>query len=479
MGAIDVFRACTSRATGKVLVGVVVLAATAARPATAQPPEVDAKCQLACVKDECSEFTNEEKLLRAECIRNCRKECTKVPPVTVLRPRYLVMSILYAPPGCTSTETARCAATSSVEYGQSSSNGTKVSTSSAFKIGMSVTYDAKLPIGPFEASTGFEVSQSDSTSTTLSKSKTFGLEVSGNKDGVNHGQDRFVLLLNPAIAVRQQGNKVSWNVGHTGSSALLFEVFASELKDPSTMRPPVASQLQALGFTNADFQAILKADPFAAGEPIDPNRYVPTTWTFPYEPALASTDCNGGVCSCVSFTQALKNDFAIERAKSSSFEFSISMSATVGLSQLTSLKHTTTFGTTNSSSTANTTGSSQSASATVVCPSTTYDGPVFMEVLWDTIYGSFVFVPLELSAKAAFHQGKVVDPSGRPSRGQRVDLEIGGRTFHTFTDRNGGYRFVGEKKAFASTLTTGMLTVNGKKQQVRLFSSEPTVIPMQ
>jgi hypothetical protein len=296
---------------------------------------------------------------------------------------------------------------------------------------------------------------------------------------VNHGQDRFVLLLNPAIGVSVQGSKVTWNVGHTGPSGRLFELFASELKDPSTMRPPVASQLQALGFTNEDFQTILSADPFAAGLPIDPNRYVPTTWTFPYEPALASSDCNGGVCSCISFTQALKNDLETEHAKGASLEFSISMSETVGLSAISSLKHTTTFGTTNSSSTANTTGSSQAASATVVCPSTTYNGPVFMEVLWDTVYGSFVFVPLQLSAKATVQRGKVMDAAGKPARAQRVDLTLGGKTYHTFTDRSGGYRFVVGKNQVGSALKTGTLTVKGKRQTVKLFGNEPTVIRTQ
>jgi hypothetical protein len=455
-------------------VGAALLIAFTSWRADAQ--QVDAKCQQACVKENCSDFTNAEKLLRAECIRNCRTECTKAPPVTFLRPRYLVMSILYAPPGCTSTDTARCAATSSVEYAQSSSNGTKMSTTSAWKTGMSVTVNAKLPAGPFEASAGFTVSQSDSTSRTLSKSETLTLKVAGNADGVNHGQDRFVLLLNPVVAVTVQGSQVAWNVGHTGSSAQLFEVFASELKDPSTMRPPVASQLQALGFTNDDFQTILSADPFAAGSPVDPARYVPTTWTFPYEPALASSDCNGGVCSCVSFTQALKNDLQTEHATGGSLEFAVSMSETVGIGLISTLKHTTTFGTTNSASTANTTGSSQSATATVVCPSTTYTGPVFMDVLWDTVYGSFVFTPLELAAKTTVQRGTIVDAAGRPARAERVDLTVAGRTFHTFTDRNGGYRVVVGKKQIGSAVKTGTLTVKGKTQKVTLFANEPTVI---
>ncbi|HEX5758463.1 MAG TPA: hypothetical protein VF121_04675 [Thermoanaerobaculia bacterium] len=479
MAVIDASVVSNNRAVGQALLGAVMLFAMTRLPANAQPGQVDTKCNRECFAENCSQFTNEEKLLRAECSRKCRAQCTKPPPVKVIRPRYFIMAIVYAPPGCTSTATLKCAATSLVDYAQTSSNGTKLSTKSAFKIGMSVSVNAKLPVGPLDASTGFTVSQTDSTSRTISKSQTLGIKVSGNADGVDHGQDQFVLLLNPAIAVNVQGNNVTWNVGHTGPSALLFTVFASELKDPSTMRPPVARQLQTLGFTNEDFQTILSADPFAANLPIDPKRYVPTTWTFPYEPALASADCNGGVCSCISFTQALKNDFQTEKATESSLELSISLSTGAGLSDILSVKQANTFTTTNSSSRANTTGSSQSATTTVVCPSTTYDGPVFMEVNWDTIYGSFVFVPLELAAKATVHQGKIMEGSGKPARGQLVDLTLGGRTFHTFTDRNGGYRFVVGKKEVGGLRRHGTLTVKGKKQRVRLFSNKPTVIRTQ
>jgi hypothetical protein len=476
MAVIDSSVLSNNRAVGQVLLGAIMLLTMTCHPAYAQPGQVDAKCNRECFKENCSEFTNGEKLLRAECSRKCRAQCTKPPPVEVIHPRYFIMAIVYAPPGCTSTATAQCAATSGVDYAQTSSNGTKLSTKSAFKVGMSVSVNAKLPVGPFDASTGFTVSQTDSSSRTISKSQTQDIKVSGNADGVDHGQDQFILLLNPEIAINVQGNNVTWNVGHTGPSAPPFTVFASELKDPSTMRPPVAREMQARGFTNEDFQTILSADPFAANLPIDPKRYVPTTWTFPYEPALASTDCNGGVCSCISFTQALRNDFQTETATESSLELSISFSEGLGLGDILSVKQTNTFTMTNSSSHANTTGSSQSATTTVVCPSTTYNGPVFMEVNWDTIYGSFVFVPVELSAKATVHQGKVMDDSGKPARAQLVDLTLGGRIFHTFTDRNGGYRFVVGKKQLSKSLKNGTLTVNGKKKTVKLFSNQPTVI---
>ena len=48
-----------------------------------------------------------------------------------------------------------------------------------------------------------------------------------------------------------------------------------------------------------------------------------------------------------------------------------------------------------------------------------------------------------------------------------------------YTDRNGGYRFVVGKNQVGSALKTGTLTVKGKKQTVKLFGNEPTVIRTQ
>ena len=54
-------------------------------------------------------------------------------------PKYQIYALVYAVPGCTSTSNAKCQLTGQVQYGQGSSNGTQVSTSSSFKAGVSVT----------------------------------------------------------------------------------------------------------------------------------------------------------------------------------------------------------------------------------------------------------------------------------------------------------------------------------------------------
>jgi len=63
------------------------------------------------------------------------------------------------------------------------------------------------------------------------------------------------------------------------------------LKNPSPMPPGLKQQLTAAGLTAADYAAILAVDPFASGATaIDPNRFLPTTFSFPYNPPLTAAD---------------------------------------------------------------------------------------------------------------------------------------------------------------------------------------------
>jgi hypothetical protein len=282
-----------------------------------------------------------------------------------------------------------------------------------------------------------------------------------------------VLLLNGEIAFQRSGTKVVWNLGKTGQVAT---VTASELQNPATMRPAVAQQLQALGFTNTDYQTILSADPYAAQTAIDPNRFTLTTWAFPYEPAVTSTDCNGGVCSCLAFSQTIKNDTLNDKSTTGSLDLTVSVTAGPNLSDVLSLKETNTLTITNSTTNDNTVASSQSATATIACPSPAYTGPIFMQIYWDSLYGSFVFVPLSLSQARIVHQGQVMDGSNKPARGELVKFAYGGKTYNTVTDGQGIYRIVVSASRLNGALTTGVLTVGETKQTVTLKDTKPVIV---
>jgi hypothetical protein len=137
------------------------------------PAQAAQTCYQSCYADACSGFTNAEKIQRGQCATMCRQKCTAPLPVTIVHPRFIILTIVYAPPGCTTTAAAKCAATSSVDYSDSSANGTKLSTSGSFKVGMSVSVDSKLPVGSSSASTGFTFSTTDTTSETITKTKSW------------------------------------------------------------------------------------------------------------------------------------------------------------------------------------------------------------------------------------------------------------------------------------------------------------------
>jgi hypothetical protein len=106
---------------------------------------------------------------------------------------------------------------------------------------------------------------------------------------------------------------------------------------------------------------------------------------------------------------------------------------------------------TNSSVDATSTGTTQSALATVTGPSFGYQGPPDLQVYYDSLFGTFLFVPV--TGKLPSFSGTVVDGAGQPLAGQPVDLTLAdGRVFHTYTGPQGDYRFY-DAPAGTATLT--------------------------
>lgn len=410
----------------------------------------------------------------------------------VYYPKYYILTLLYAPPGCTSTPTVKCQSSpgliSLADYSTGSSTGTATSTTSSFKQGVSISANsglAFLGIDLFSADVnfGFSSTSTQGSSETISKSQTSEIKVPGNGDGVDHSQDTFLLLVNPAVGVSVQGTSVQTNIGYYGPSALWYRLPVQWLQDPSQMKSDVASQLKALGFTTTDYATILAQDPFANGSTaIDGNRYARTTLTFPYEPPQQESDCNSGVCTCAVLSQVIKNELVNQTSSSYQSDytvgFSVSASAPVPVIGDLGMKDSTSFTWTNTSSTVNTTDSSQSATVAVACPSTAYDGPTFMAVYWDKLYGSFLFVPLVVGpGSSVVSQGSVTNASGVRLRHQEVSLSYSGKVYRTFTDNKGNFHF------YSSGIQTelgkeavGQLAVKNVAVSVTLGSPTPTEI---
>lgn len=425
-----------------------------------------AQCEAQCTTD-CKDRFFGKSAVEA-CIAGCPAKCT---PTTVrgqIHPKYLILAIVYAPPGCTSSAASKCAQ-SKVTYGSSSSIGTKLSASTSFKSGedISVGVGGGNTGGDVTLGGGFSLTTTDSTTETITKTQGSEISAPSIQDGVDHDLDTFFLLVNPVVNVAQQGNSVSWNLGFSGPFGVLQTISVSELKNPSTMPASVAQTFAKLGFTSSDFQTILSQDPFAAGGSVDPNRYVPTTLSFPYEPPSAA-DCANGQCACFALQQSISNQLANEVSQTLAVTYSVSLSSGISIPGLVSLKNTNSFSWTDQASIANTTSNSQTASAQIQCPSPNYTGLTAMAAYWDALYGTFAFVPFDPSAVPAIQRGILTNSAGQPVRGEALTLVAGGLTYRTVSGKNGTYQFLAPWAKGGSPTGTGLLQVKGVRQTVPL-----------
>jgi hypothetical protein len=99
---------------------------------------------------------------------------------------------------------------------------------------------------------------------------------------------------------------------------------------------------------------------------------------------------------------------------------------------------------TTTSTITSTDSSSVSSSTTITAkPSINAQGDAWgFRSCYDSVYGTFAFVPLQISAVSASYSGQIPPVAGQPpAAGREVILQIGGRRYVTFTDRRGRYTF--------------------------------------
>ena len=376
-----------------------------------------------------------------------------------MRPKYYILSVLYSPPGANGGKSG-----SLVDYASGSTTGTTTSTSSSFKAGINIEASDGLNIGVLKlgATTQFSASSTntDTSSENITKSQTFDMKVPGpGADGISHDHDMFLLMLNPLLAVSvYPGNYMFWTMGVDGPVMNIQSVYVGWLKNPATMAAGVKQQLDAAGLTAADYAQILAANPFAQGATaIDPNRFLPTPQTFPYEPPFSAAD--------PVFTSSItaQNAVNVTNTHSVQHQYSVSVSGTAGIA-LASLKVGGSLEWTNTSTYGTTSTSTQSATATVGGPAFGYTGSTDVVVYWDTLYSSFMFA---FPAAPPAAVGSITDAAGKPLAYQPITLTVAGRKFQTFTNHQGQYRFYG------ATGGTGSLAVDGQTFAVAVGSGKP------
>jgi hypothetical protein len=481
-------RLSTSKASAQVfriLVGASVISVSSIMHCAAQIGTSPGEAQTACWTRTCGPEMCPAADLHGpgavgNCIRQCRAHSCQI-ATTVIYPRYLVMNLIYAPPGC-GTAQARCTP-SQVDYATGSSMGSKTTIQNSFKMGtasgfsISIGYDSFVKFGETD-NDQFVESGSVTDSETITKSRSAELKLSGNLDGIDHGQDRFVIMLNPAIAFAKLADQIFWNIGVNGRAPQYYDLTVDMLKhpeDPNIMSPQTAALLASRGLTKADFDQISRIDPFANGAAaIDPRRYILTSQIVPYD--KPSSNCGGGGCSCLTRTVLMKNDYVQEHTQQSGVEVTQSFSSSAGgtlkidglnfnsANSLTSIS---------SSTISNTIGNSNSASYTINCPSVSYTGPTQLAVYWDTIYGTFMFMPIPADGHLpVLHAGVVVGQTGAPLANQPVTLSVGPKTFRTWSGQNGSYKFPNIATLESAAGDKGMVQTAGSGRSVQI--GDPT-----
>lgn len=350
--------------------------------------------------------------------------------VGTLRPKYQVMTVVYAPPG-----TAGGASTSQVVYSSSSSAGTTSSISKSLNKSLSVS----ATVGDESAVSGsasFSASrtETDTSSIDIQKSHSFDLTVGGPaEDGINHELDQIWLCLNPLYTITADNwSNVSWAMGVDGSEMRIQYVYVGWLKNPSKMPSNVRATLDKAGLTTDDYAQLLSTHPFASGTTIDKNRYMGTGQSFPYNPPY------GPDYTVPVQTYTQENSITVSESRTVEVQYGVSVKMTQGIEGVFSLEQTASMQWTNTNTTGSSSSKSQSASVSVGGPSYGYTGPTDVLVYWDTVYNTFMFAfPQDEPAST----GLVQDASGKAVAQAEVKLTVGNTTLKTYTDASGNYRF--------------------------------------
>ena len=319
-----------------------------------------------------------------------------------VRPKFYVLTVLYAPPGATGGNSSARGGNSDslVDYGSSSATGTTTTIASSIKAGFS------LHLGPDKdqgLQFGFSKNTTDSSSISIQKAETFDMKIPGPAtDGIDHDHDVFVLLLNPLLTVATfPGNNVQVAMGVDGPTMNIQYVYAGWLNAATAMAPGVRQQLDAAGLLDEDYQQILSTNPFQSGSTvIDTDRFLALPESFAYEPPYSALDAPWVATYTVQNTTTSTQTVTVE--------YSVGLSASISIPIIDIFNAGSSITMTNTNTTVTTDATIESASVTVGGPSFGYAGPTDILVYWDTVYHSFMF---------AFPAGEVV--AGNPGRSRK------------------------------------------------------------
>jgi hypothetical protein len=384
---------------------------------------------------------------------------------------YIVLTVIYAPPGCNGGKTP-----SSVAYGTTFTGGTITSANQSFQNSVGVSVDAKggaiFGSGSSDLSFDSTLTSTDAQSYGVNWSNSTTITCGGpvdpqNADGIHHEWDRIYLLLKRKINLAASTSGVVWSFGDNSQGVPLY-VYAGELNGKLPWRAGVPQILASAGITPADYPTILSTDPLAVSDtaPLDPERYVPAGFMCSYEaPPTPNPPVNN-------ITKTIQSGTTVTKGKTSqsSYQVGLSISGSAGFGDLFTATLTVSdkWTWTNSSTTTTTNGTSESAAYTIGQPAYQWP-PGIMELIVyrDTIYDTYAFVLVPTDTLQVAVKGSLKNAAGAVMAGEDVYLSDNTTTYHTVTNAKGEYVFYGDIPGPSKIQAAGATKVVSQMQAPR------------
>jgi hypothetical protein len=322
----------------------------------------------------------------------------------VIFPKYVVLSVLYAPPGSQSFVDYL----NTVMVGSASSWSKSFTNSASITVGFSSTVPILGSANSMASAQWSQTAESDG-SISVEKSSSLDIRLPGPADsmlGIDHDFDVVYIWLNPrADFYVTAPNVANWRYSFDQRDPVnemdVIPLYVSQLKDPTTINDPnIITRLAKIwdtsgigGLTSADLLAIAQRDPFwnlGTTQPgtVDATRFdLQGGETFPYVPPP-----QGGQPITTTFTETYQttsvqgrsatDDYTVAYSRAGDVNFFGFLQANLILTNALTWENKWTSQTSQSST--------QTSTFSITGPPFGYTGKTNVQLYKDNIYGTFL-----------------------------------------------------------------------------------------
>jgi hypothetical protein len=186
----------------------------------------------------------------------CVTKATPPPPAAgTVFGKYLILTVIYAPPGTTAPQTITGEQSfSQVSYESDSTTGSTKTNTKSFKQDYQVSLKSDCDVCFLNGGASFEYTRNKTSQDALNinkKTTSIITDPGPVEDAVDHNLDQIWLFLHPKYDVTIDGSQVTWELDPDQSAGLVQYAYTGWLKDPSkippefcrTFRPPESHRL--------------------------------------------------------------------------------------------------------------------------------------------------------------------------------------------------------------------------------------------